>query len=848
MIKLAKKILHLSSSRFILLLLPVVSAGKEHMIYHFAEPEGINYGREVLAPMRGGVRVADIDGNGQVDLIADGWRWIREGELDGMSVYHRKDRVSIPGVGPIQLEGDARSTITIRGDKFVQFNQDNFQSKSLEFTEVGLLAFAEGGDLRLAGSSGDEWGVNWILHDIADLDNDGRPDLLVSQFTAFELDGDTAYAPQAMAGYTHGWRDGRWVFHDFKNILWWFRNTGTSESASFSMAQMVLHGEASLAVGGNHRSFSARALDWNGNGLTDLLVHMGNRSVVFLGKLPGPHGQALFEEGRLLRYGGRMETDERKQVAAKRGEDGLLRIFHYGGAVIREAVQLCPDDPYSFSELRWVLFRNPNSQVMDIFGVPNAVDWNGNGRKDIIAGGEAGFLWYFENLCPNGGKDVWAEPRLLEADGEVIRLFKAENVQGPEELLIGYSNPKVIDWNLNGKLDILCGFHGNTVMWFENIGTRSEPVLTARGPIIINEGPLAGQPVSVSWRQRPAAGDVTGNGLPDLMAADTKGILTLWPRSRDNAGNLIVGSPEHPLDVNGNTFQMTPLGRGSGRAKSILLDWENNGMLDLITSPPLSVGARTDFIYRYKNLGYYNGVLKMEFRPREIKVSGIVMPGKFTHFRMVEPVDWYGNGSWQGIAGTCGRDPGIRNTWFYFWPEVQMSSDVFDESEATHQKAAVGRFRSMPLRRLPPDHVWSTPWKEWRNLPFANLFRRNADLTEKLIKNNIIFTNRDYVFNDIPAELEGLNYIPGFKETPDNFVSKSDGVILLLVPKAMGPFRNFFAEQAALHGFRKTDIPDFILYGNDPENHVSVMAAEVSKGSVIVIGSWAIPLFKETNE
>src|SRR5690606_39176515 len=54
---------------------------------------------------------------------------------------------------------------------------------------------------------------------------------------------------------------------------------------------------------------------------------------------------------------------------------------------------------------------------------PVGFDWDGDGDIDILCGNTAGYIVYFENLSGPGVEHPrWAAPRLLEADGEVIRI------------------------------------------------------------------------------------------------------------------------------------------------------------------------------------------------------------------------------------------------------------------------------------------------------------------------------------------------------------------------------------------------------------------------------------------
>ena len=116
---------------------------------------------------------------------------------------------------------------------------------------------------------------------------------------------------------------------------------------------------------------------------------------------------------------------------------------------------------------------------------PVGFDWNGDGKDDILCGNTAGQIAFIENL---GGDPVrWVAPRLLEADGEVIRIQAGVNgsIQGPAEAKWGYTTLSVADWNHDGLPDVIVNSIWGKVIWYENIGTRHHPKLTKAQPITV---------------------------------------------------------------------------------------------------------------------------------------------------------------------------------------------------------------------------------------------------------------------------------------------------------------------------------------------------------------------------
>ena len=628
------------------LLFPVACfAGAQRDV--FTKPVRLAYGdKATVAPMMGPCLTLDWDRDGHADLVSGGAWWRNTGEKhDGLPVFERGAGGAISASMLGDLDGDALPDYvraSKRPDGYTWFEQAK-PTGPRSFQKQGMLAWAIGGKLVIP-ERGEGAPGCWL----ADWDGDGRTDVLAGTRAV----GLERYLPRKGPDFGVGWRDGTWLFRDMTATVWLHRNVGTKTKPVFSAGNLVTTGAAGRAITFFDRADPA-AVDWNADGKLDLLVTAFDRVVVFLntGKA---NAMPLLDDGHLVTFGGSPTLPyERKSSCPFRDAAGLWHL-RFGGPTVSEAVQLRKGDLFAFGPLRMIPFRNPDL-VLDTFAVPDAADWDGDGKIDLVVGCEDGWLWFFKNLDPKGGVARWAAPVRLEADAKPIRLDKNECLQGPCEWLWGYSNPTVADWDLDGDLDIVCGSTSETYVWFENVGTKTAPKLASRGPVRFGAG--KGQPVSCAWRTRPGIGDLDGDGLPDLVGAAGNRQLCWWRRVRGKDGALRLAAPAFPLDAKGKPYIITGAVRATGRAKLVVVDWDHDGRADVITSPQL---GKRDYQFLFHNQGMKSGALQLELRRKQIALRRKVRG--WSHFAMCEPVDFDGDGQWEALAG-------IDRGAIYYWAE-----------------------------------------------------------------------------------------------------------------------------------------------------------------------------------
>jgi hypothetical protein len=175
------------------------------------------------------------------------------------------------------------------------------------------------------------------------------------------------------------------------------------------------------------------------------------------------------------------------------------------------------------------------------------VDWNGDGRHDLLLGDREGFV----NLYVNEGSNE--SPRY----GNRIRL----KAGGKEIKVRGPSAPCLVDWNEDGKKDLLVGDGRGYLLLFLNTGSAKAPEYAPPSRVQADYKDL-----DVRSKAAPCVVDWNGDGRFDLLVGSWSGELFLFLNEGSggqpvfgkaiklNDGKLDVGSDSSPdmVDVNGD--------------------------------------------------------------------------------------------------------------------------------------------------------------------------------------------------------------------------------------------------------------------------------------------------------
>jgi len=319
-----------------------------------------------------------------------------------------------------------------------------------------------------------------------------------------------------------------------------FKNTGTHASPQFGPGVYLHTAEGDILIPGNNPS--PCIADWNGDGIKDLVVGIEGPRVVWYENV----GNNI---DRKFVYRGTIKVD---------GEDLIT------------PAKPCPEAPH---------YTRDYAPTVEI------VDWNGDGKLDLLLGGNiTGYIWYYENV----GENPDGTPQLrfcgpLEADGKPI-----DTNWG--------AAPCAVDLNGDGKLDLITGSSGQRMgggympspflIYYENVGSRTEPRLTQRP--VQYEGNEPTEEITAT----PRPFGTNKNGLTNLIISTCLNVFIA-----NNVGTSTV--PRWKVERQDASWGITGLWDLNATQ---VIDLNEDGHLDLVQSP-LDGADATPTIRINKNVG-----------------------------------------------------------------------------------------------------------------------------------------------------------------------------------------------------------------------------------------------------
>ena len=341
------------------------------------------------------------------------------------------------------------------------------------------------------------------------------------RYVDFDGDGKMDLVVGADDWTEYGWDnaytpEGKWTRGPLRGFVYLLRNNGTNDAPKYEQPAKLMAGDKPIETFGWPSPCFA---DFRGTGKLDLICGEFRDTFAYFENI-GTRTEPKYAPPRKVKTtAGKLLTMDLEMITPtpvdwnKDGRPDIVSGDEDGRvAFIENTGKLDADGTPVFAPPRY--FQQEADDVKcGALATPVGVDWDGDGAMDIISGNSAGYIVFFKNLsAPGVEKPKWAAPKYLEADGRVIRFMAGVNgsIQGPAESKWGYTTLSVADWDGDGLPDLIVNSIFGKVVWFKNTGTRTEPKLAAAQAIEVE---WDGAQPSLAW---------------GWMRPEGKALLTQW--------------------------------------------------------------------------------------------------------------------------------------------------------------------------------------------------------------------------------------------------------------------------------------------------------------------------------
>ena len=335
-------------------------------------------------------------------------------------------------------------------------------------------------------------------------------------------------------------------------------------------------------------------MDWDGDGDSDLLVSTADvpyNGIYFFEN----DGTGVFRAGKRL--------DASKHNVTVSYLDGGPRMCQPGQAfpnfkqTFFAEPQPIPYEKefYSGRANQWKYADYDGDGVYDLligvsdwreYGWDDAFDASGNWKQGPLRG----HIYWIKNLGSND------DPKYS----------KAVQVQAGNTALdvYGCPSPNLIDWDGDGDMDLICGEFMDRVSYFENVGSRAEPIYAA-GRFLETDGETIRMELEML---QVVVFDWDRDGDPDVIVGQEDGrVAWIENTGKGSDGNPVLKPPaffrQYAADVKCGAL-VTPCG----------FDWDGDGDEDLVC------GNTAGFLEWIENLD--GGTVPKWAAPKRLRAHG----------------------------------------------------------------------------------------------------------------------------------------------------------------------------------------------------------------------------------
>ncbi len=506
-----------------------------------------------------------------------------------------------------------------------------------------------------------------------DWDGDGRIDLLVSFDSMIDYWSDPEIPVAQRSGFDLdgiplGFDErGRWLGRQPEGQLYWLRNLGGAGWPRFSSPERV---DDDQAFGELRKRTAALMISRGSSAAVEFALTDSSGELRLFRNFGGQLPPVLMDPRVVKNADGdplAIPNDRTTLVAGDlEGNGGASLLF---GTAEGSVYVIRTNSAKGTGKIVGPLRQDARAVRLPGGAVITTGDLDGNGGIDLVVGDAGGRLRLLLDVG-EAGQPRYAIPELIEAGGLPLRVNSGVDggLEGPIDPPCGFANPTLVDWNANGRLDLLITSMSGEVLYLRNNGHSTQPRFDFPDRLRLSDQDR--DPLILPPRVRPALVDWIGNGLPDLLALDLQGFLCVWPRT----DSLEVGKPKRIVDPLGRWIRLDGSFGFGGSCTLWAGPWLNGDRLDILVGIPKTSRflVPTTTGERFRELKDLPTVLLLErlddmtVRPRGLRLHDGYPVVMGQHGCAPVGVDWTGSGTLDLLVS--GDDGSIQ-----LFPREQLS-------------------------------------------------------------------------------------------------------------------------------------------------------------------------------
>ncbi len=162
-------------------------------------------------------------------------------------------------------------------------------------------------------------------------------------------------------------------------------------------------------------------------------------------------------------------------------------------------------------------------------GTPAVTDWNGDGKKDLLVGNLTGNILIYLNQGTDAAPDFNTFSNLKLSNGSDYDIGSR-------------ADPRIVDWNHDGKQDLMVGEYEGYIYYLQNVGTNNAPVFDYAQQMLLADGTALryiSDPFTTSPRSRFDIVDWDNNGFDDLIIGGQDGRLMVFTAAPEPLSSVL---------------------------------------------------------------------------------------------------------------------------------------------------------------------------------------------------------------------------------------------------------------------------------------------------------------------